>query len=102
MKRKLPTTSHEANSFMTHQMREDHRLKIIKALSILENATGEEIANLSGLKYAAVMRRMKEMQPNLVYKNGETRKNTSGVNAMVYRLTEAGYAKVKTNADAAA
>jgi len=83
----LPQTSHDANKSATLEMRQRHWDKIKEALSVLNLATGEQIAEQANMDYHAVMRRLSEMERlEMVYKPGGKIPTKTGRNAYQYAI----------------
>lgn len=88
MKRKLPSTSLDANQKATLEMRQGHWKKITDALSILGTANAEKIAKFIGLDQHQVSRRTLEMEGlGLIYKPGTKTPTAKGRMACDYCLT---------------
>ena len=83
----IPITSHLANKAATLEMRQRHWDKIKAALSVLNLATGEQIAAEAKMDYHAVMRRIGEMERNeMVYKPGTKIPTSTGRLAFQYAI----------------
>lgn len=83
----LPQTSHDANKSASLEMRSRHWDRIKEALTILNLATGEQIALEAKMDYHAVMRRLSEMERlEMVYKPGGKIPTKTGRLAYQYAL----------------
>lgn len=82
-----PKTSIEAYKSV-QEMKDDHYVKIIRALKDIETgATYEEISLRCGLSKDQVNRRLSELvDKNVIYNTGMARPTSSGRNAMVRQL----------------
>lgn len=95
-KRKLPQTSLDAKaSLQPDQIRAIYQ-KILASLSVLGEATFEEIAAHAKLEKSKVWRRMNElMKDNLVYRPGNKRPLRSGRNGFTWMCTDKSLPKVE-------
>lgn len=84
----LPSTSLDANKKATHEMREQHHAKILKAIGQLKLATYEQIGAKTGLDKIAIARRLCELErTGIIHKPGLKANTTSGRQAFLYQLT---------------
>lgn len=95
-KRQLPTTSHAAYKQAKEGLIDNHKEKIKQALGEVGIGNYELIASKAKMDRIACMRRLSELERELViYKPGTTSLTKSGRKAMNYCLTEAHTLKVE-------